>query len=248
MHDLGIAGTDELANPGVNCSIEPMYISTTLRDVFVDRFVEAAKALKLSATLGYSADMGSLITEKQLQKITDHVEDARQKGATVLAGGRPRPEIGPHFYGPTILTNVREGMAAYAEETFGPVVSLYPVKDEDEAIAKANHSDYGLNFSVWTSDGERGRAGRNATASRDRQRQRSMGGRLDVRRPPDGRDEGDRRRPSPRGTRNPEIHRVADHRDGTGAAGRGAAMDTRHLYARVMTTGLRALRRVPGVK
>lgn len=146
------------SNAGQLCiSIERIYVPTTLWGEFVDRFVAATEAMTLSGALDYSADMGSLINDKQLQTVTHHVDDAVAKGATVLAGGRGRPDIGPYFYEPTILSGVREGMAAYADETFGPVVSLYPVDTEDEAIAKANDSAYGLNFSVWTSDPARGR-------------------------------------------------------------------------------------------
>jgi succinate-semialdehyde dehydrogenase/glutarate-semialdehyde dehydrogenase len=146
------------SNAGQLCiSVERIYVPATLWDQFTTRFADTAMRMKLSAALDYSADMGSLISDKQLKTVTDHVDDAVSKGATVLAGGRPRPEIGPHFYEPTILSGVREGMTAFADETFGPVVSLYRVDSEEEAIDKANDSDYGLNFSVWTSDPKRGR-------------------------------------------------------------------------------------------
>jgi acyl-CoA reductase-like NAD-dependent aldehyde dehydrogenase len=84
------------------------------------------------------------------------VRDALEGGATLLAGGRRRPEIGPLFYEPTILANVRPGMKAYAEETFGPVVSLYRFTTEDEAIEQANATRYGLSASIWTRDTRRG--------------------------------------------------------------------------------------------
>jgi succinate-semialdehyde dehydrogenase/glutarate-semialdehyde dehydrogenase len=145
------------SNAGQLCiSVERIYVPGTLWEEFTTRFADGAKALKLSAGLDYSADMGSLISEKQLKTVIDHVDDAVAKGATLLAGGRARPDIGPHFYEPTILSGVRKGMVAFADETFGPVVSLYRVDSEEEAIEKANDSDYGLNFSVWTSDPKRG--------------------------------------------------------------------------------------------
>ncbi|SFK29917.1 succinic semialdehyde dehydrogenase [Methylocapsa palsarum] len=146
------------SNSGQLCvSIERIYVDDALWDAFVPRFVAAAQGMKLSASLDYDADMGSLTSAKQLDTITRHVDDALAKGAKVIAGGRHRPDLGPYFYEPTILTGVRPGMILYAEETFGPVVSLYRTNGVEEAIARANDSPYGLNFSVWTRNARKGR-------------------------------------------------------------------------------------------
>ena len=86
-----------------------------------------------------------------------HVEDAVAKGATVHVGGRHRPDVGPYAFEPTVLSGVTPEMELDREETFGPVVSVAPVESEEEAIARANASVYGLNASVWTGDRRRGR-------------------------------------------------------------------------------------------
>jgi len=138
-------------------SMERLYVHADVYGEFVERFVGNVAALRLGADLDFDSDMGSLTFERQLELVSAHVEDARAKGATVLAGGRARPDLGPYFYEPTVLTGVTPEMDLYREETFGPVVALYRVSSEDEAIAQANDTRYGLNASVWTCDTKRGR-------------------------------------------------------------------------------------------
>lgn len=146
------------ANAGQLCiSAERMFVDEGIWDDFVPRFVAATTALRLGSSLSYRPDMGTLISAKQLETVRRHVGDAVAKGATVLAGGRARPELGPYFYEPTVLSGVRPGMTLYAEETFGPVVSLYQARGVDDAIRRANDSSYGLHYSVWTADTRCGR-------------------------------------------------------------------------------------------
>ncbi|KRE93013.1 succinate-semialdehyde dehydrogenase [Nocardioides sp. Soil774] len=147
------------SNAGQLCvSTERLFVADQVYDRFVDAFVSRTQALTLGASLDWSVDMGSLISQAQLDAVTAHVDDAVAKGARVLAGGKARPDLGPFVFEPTILEGVSADMECFARETFGPVVSLYRFHGEDEAVARANDGSYGLNASIWTRDGARGRA------------------------------------------------------------------------------------------
>ncbi|MEU0145475.1 succinic semialdehyde dehydrogenase [Streptomyces sp. NPDC006288] len=137
-------------------SIERLYVHESVADDFVQRFAARTKAMRLGNSLAYGADMGSLVGERQLETVSRHVAEAVEKGATLVAGGVARPDIGPLFYEPTILDGVESPMAVCGEETFGPVVSIYRFGDDDEAVALANATPYGLNSSVWTRSSGRG--------------------------------------------------------------------------------------------
>ena len=147
------------SNAGQLCiSIERIYVESDVAAEFTAKFGDAVRKMTLSTAYDFSADMGSLISEGQLKTVSDHVEDAKAKGAKVIAGGKARPDIGPLFYEPTVLTDVTPEMECAANETFGPLVSIYPVSDTEEAIQKANDTEYGLNASVWAAtdaEGER---------------------------------------------------------------------------------------------
>ncbi len=147
------------SNAGQLCvSTERMFVADKIYDRFVARFVARTEALTLGAGQDWTIDMGSLISQDQLDTALAHIEDAVSKGATVLTGGKHRPDIAPFFLEPTILEGVTPEMTVYGNETFGPVISVYRFHEETEAIALANEGNYGLNASVWTRDGKRGRA------------------------------------------------------------------------------------------
>jgi succinate-semialdehyde dehydrogenase/glutarate-semialdehyde dehydrogenase len=136
-------------------SIERLYLPAVIHDAFVEKLVRRVRALRLGPAMDFSVDVGSMTSARQLAVVEAHVGDALAKGATLLAGGRRRPDLGPLFYEPTILAGVRPGMTAYAEETFGPVLAVYRYDDLDAAIAAANDTRYGLNASVWSRSSRR---------------------------------------------------------------------------------------------
>jgi succinate-semialdehyde dehydrogenase/glutarate-semialdehyde dehydrogenase len=145
------------SNAGQLCiSVERLYLAAPIRDAFMERFLSRIGELRLGAGFDYRHDVGSLVSQAQLDKTKRHVDDAVTKGAEVLVGGKPRPDLGPWFYEPTVLRGVRRGMLAADDETFGPVVSVYQFSTDDEAVSLANDSLYGLNASVWSRDIRRG--------------------------------------------------------------------------------------------
>ena len=141
------------ANTGQLCiSIERIYVDQAIIGPFTQRFADRVDRLKLGAEQAYGPEVGALASAAQLEKLTEHLTDAVDKGATVLAGGRARPELGPFFHEPTVLADVTEDMAVHREETFGPLVAIYPYATTAEAVEAVNDTEYGLNASVYCGD------------------------------------------------------------------------------------------------
>lgn len=131
-------------------SIERIYVVGDLYEKFCARFAEATAALRVGFSFDHSRDVGSLISEAHLERVRGAVANAVRSGARVLAGGSTRPDLGPCFFEPTVLTDVPHEAPIATEETFGPVVAVWRVESDDEAIARANGGAYGLNASVYS--------------------------------------------------------------------------------------------------
>lgn len=147
------------SNSGQLCiSIERIYVEKSIAPEFLRMFGARVRDIAIGASYDFDVEMGSLISESQVETVTRHVEDALGKGATLVAGGKARPDLGPLFFEPTVLTDVPEDAECYRNETFGPVVSVYPVDDVEEAVRRANDTEYGLNASVWAATKQQGEA------------------------------------------------------------------------------------------
>ncbi len=146
-------------NSGQLCvSMERIYVDESIYAGFTAAFVARTAAMTMKPAIGWGADMGSLISMEQVRRVLAHIDDARAKGARVLEGGRARPDIGPFYLEPTILEGVTNAMTLGTEETFGPVVALYPTRSDEEAIELANSTNFGLHGAVLTRDAAAGRA------------------------------------------------------------------------------------------
>lgn len=155
--DAGLGRTVEgavracFSNAGQLCiSAERLYVHCAIYEEFVARLVERTGRIKLGASLDYTAEVGSLISREQFERVSSRVGEAVAQGARVLTGGRPRPDLGPYFYEPTILSNVTPEMPLSSEETFGPVVAASAFSTPEEAVELANDTRYGLSTSLWT--------------------------------------------------------------------------------------------------
>jgi len=124
----------------------------------VEKIAERARSIRLGDPKAADTEMGPVATEPQYRKVVSFLEGAASEGATVTAGGRPDDALGGFFVQPTVLTGVKPTMTVACEEVFGPVLSVIPFEGEDEAIALANDTRYGLAATMFT--GDTGRAER----------------------------------------------------------------------------------------
>lgn len=144
-------------NSGQVCmSVERLIIQREALEPFLQELLPIVNQLKQGN--GKESDIGSMTSIQQISIVREHIEDALLKGATLLTGDPPSEwNENSMFIKPIVLTNVSEDMLVMQEETFGPVLPILTVESEEEAIRVANHSNYGLNASVWTTNKEKGR-------------------------------------------------------------------------------------------
>jgi len=161
--DLDVAASAAVWGSYTNCgqvclSVERLFVEESVSESFAALCVAKTKKLRLGPGNDPSTDIGPLIRPQHVQRMSELIRDAVSRGARVLCGGRPRPDLGPNFFEPTVIASVDSSMMLFQEETFGPILALQSVRDAESAIARANDSPFALAASVWTGDTQRGKA------------------------------------------------------------------------------------------
>ena len=129
-----------------------LLVQENVAEALIEKIVARAATIKLGDPKDPATEMGPVSNEPQYRKVLSHFESAREQGAIIAYGGEPADGLGGFFVKPTVLTGVNPSMRAVAEEVFGPVLAVMTFADEDEAIAAANATEFGLAGSVWTKD------------------------------------------------------------------------------------------------
>jgi succinate-semialdehyde dehydrogenase/glutarate-semialdehyde dehydrogenase len=161
--DLEVASSAAVWGSYTNCgqvclSVERLFVEQAAGEEFIPLCVEKTKKLRLGPGSDSRTDVGPLIRREHVQRLSDLVRDAVSRGARVLYGGNPRPDLGPNFFEPTVITGVDSSMKLFQEETFGPILAIQCVRDAKEAVTNANDSPFALAASIWTKDQARGMA------------------------------------------------------------------------------------------
>jgi acyl-CoA reductase-like NAD-dependent aldehyde dehydrogenase len=145
-------------NCGQVClSVERLFVEAGVAEAFTKACVEKTRKLRLGPGADPASEIGPLIRPQHVQRMGELITDAVERGARVLCGGRPRPDLGPNFFEPTVLTGVNSTMQLFRDETFGPILAIQIVADDDEAIRQANDTEFALAGSIWTTDNNHGR-------------------------------------------------------------------------------------------
>jgi aldehyde dehydrogenase (NAD+) len=136
------------------------FVHESIYDELVERVVARARTIKIGDPMNADTQMGPIATQAQLEKVSSFVERARADGGEIVAGGRRAEpaglEPGGFFHEPTIVRNISDDSYLAQNEVFGPILAIFPFADEDEVIARANGTRYGLAAGVWTRDIQRG--------------------------------------------------------------------------------------------
>jgi acyl-CoA reductase-like NAD-dependent aldehyde dehydrogenase len=136
------------------CAVERIYVHEKVYDHYVEEFVKEVKTWKMGNPTEAGVYFGALSRKEQVSFLTRQLNDAVQKGATILMGGKPVEGKG-FYFDPTVLTNVDHSMSLMKEESFGPVIGIMKVKNDEEAIKLMKDTEYGLTASVYSSNGKR---------------------------------------------------------------------------------------------
>lgn len=144
-------------NNGQTCiCTNRLYVHESIADAFTTMLKDKVAKMKIGAGLEDNVELGPLINNKALEKVQSHVEDAVKKGAQIISGGSKWDgNLAGYFYNPTILSDVTDDMLIINEETFGPIIPIQTFTDEDEALRKANDTDYGLAAYIFTENTNR---------------------------------------------------------------------------------------------
>ena len=141
------------ANSGQTCaSVERLYVHEKIAPEFIKKVVALTKNLQQNCGQAENCEIGSMVSERQLEIVENHIKAAVNNGAKILTGGKRNEKLGGAFFEPTVLTNVDHNFKAVREETFGPTLPIMTFKTEDDAVRLANDSEFGLTASVWTKD------------------------------------------------------------------------------------------------